>query len=201
SCTLPIPHRFLSLSKDRPPRFLCPPRGSGAPLAVPEPTARFLSLSKEKSSPSAVSVAMPSLGDMNDTTDVQDGEPYRPTTTHAEWGAGNPRLLITSDTDRFVHDLTDDLTRIGSAGGSEVLLAETDPLHATVEHDERDEYVLTLHGEGEMSANPHAAGTHEGERSQTLRTGARFTAGPWALVFTREEFADHGRPYGGREGG
>ncbi|MGO1547519.1 MAG: hypothetical protein ACTHXL_09220, partial [Microbacterium gubbeenense] len=35
----------------------------------------------------------------------------------------------------------------------------------------------------------------------TLRTGASFTAGPWRFVFQREEFADHGRPFGGRQGG
>jgi hypothetical protein len=34
-----------------------------------------------------------------------------------------------------------------------------------------------------------------------LRTGARFTMGGWTFVYARDEFADHGRPYGGREGG
>ncbi|WP_235201515.1 hypothetical protein [Microbacterium sp. CH12i] len=80
-------------------------------------------------------------------------------------------------------------------------LADTDPVHATVVHDDRDEYVLTLHGEGEMNASSRAAETGAGDRSEILRTGARFTAGPWTLVFGREEFADHGRPFGGREGG
>lgn len=135
------------------------------------------------------------------TTEPLYREPYVPTTTHAEWGAGNPRLIVTSESARFVHQLTADLTRVGSAGDSEVPLPDTDALHATIEHDDRDEYVLTLHGEGEMNANPHSSATHEGDRSETLRTGARFTAGPWTLVFMRDEFADHGRPYGGREGG
>ena len=39
------------------------------------------------------------------------------------------------------------------------------------------------------------------DRSEILRTGARFTLGKWELVFVRAEFADHGRPYGGRQGG
>jgi hypothetical protein len=34
-----------------------------------------------------------------------------------------------------------------------------------------------------------------------LRTGALITLGPWRLAFFREEFADHGRPFGGRMGG
>lgn len=138
---------------------------------------------------------------MDEKTTERPDEGYEPTTTHAEWGAGNPRLIVTSEMDRQTYDLTSDLTRIGSAGGSDLILAGADPLHATIEHDKRDEYVLTLHGEGEMNANPQSSATHEGDRSETLRTGARFTAGPWTLVYMRDEFADHGRPFGGREGG
>lgn len=125
----------------------------------------------------------------------------KPTTTHAEWGAGNPRLLVHSDSERFVHDITGDRMRIGSNADNDLPLRGTDPVHATIVHDERDEYVLTLHGAGEMNANPLSAATHPGDRSETLRTGARFTAGSWTLVFMRDEFADHGRPFGGRQGG
>lgn len=126
---------------------------------------------------------------------------YEPTTTHAEWGAGDPRLLISREDDRSVHHITTDTVRIGRADGNELRLPDTDPVHATVAHDERDEYVLTLHGAGEMNANPQSAATADGDRTEILRTGARFTAGPWTLVFSRDEFADHGRPFGGREGG
>lgn len=122
-------------------------------------------------------------------------------TTHDEWGAGNPRLLVSRDGDRYEHPLTADVVRIGSAAGNELQLADTDPVHATIVHDERDEYVMTLHGHGEMNANPDAAETDAGENSEILRTGARFTVGPWTLVYTRAESADHGRPYGGRQGG
>ncbi len=125
----------------------------------------------------------------------------RPTTTHAGWGAGNPRLLVSRDEERWVHEITTDIVRVGSAAGNELRLPHSDPVHASIRHDERDEYVLTLHGAGEMNANPLSDATHPGDRSETLRTGARFTAGPWTLVFRRDEFADHGRPYGGREGG
>jgi len=124
-----------------------------------------------------------------------------PETTHAEWGAGHPRLFVRSEEDRFEQPLETDELTIGSAAGSGLRLQGIDPLHATIVHDERDEYVLTLHGAGEMNANPLSAATHPGDRSETLRTGARFTAGPWTFVFDREEFADHGRPRGGREGG
>ncbi|WP_407357764.1 FHA domain-containing protein [Microbacterium sp. LTA6] len=139
--------------------------------------------------------------DENRTDESETLDGNTPTTTHAEWGAGNPHLLITRDDERTEHPLDVDVVRIGSAGGNELQLSDTDPVHATIQHDERDEYVLTLHGEGEMNAQPDAAATHAGERTQTLRTGARFTAGPWTFVFAREEYADHGRPYGGRLGG
>lgn len=133
---------------------------------------------------------------------AEDDTAFRPTTTHADWGAGHPRLLISSEHDRMIHDLSDDVTTIGSGADCVLRLPDTDPLHATVTHDERDEYVLSLHGEGEMNANPETAGVKgAGERSEILRAGARFTAGPWALVFVRDEFADHGRPFGGRQGG
>ena len=127
--------------------------------------------------------------------------PPEPTTTHAEWGAGNPHLKITRDDDRFEFALTSDAVRIGSAEGNELRLPETDPVHAEINHDDQDEYVLTLHGAGEMNASASAAETGASGRSEILRTGARFTAGPRTLVFGREEFADHGRPYGGRTGG
>lgn len=131
-------------------------------------------------------------------TDDVDTESTK--TTHAEWGAGDPHLLVSRQgADRMVFPLTEDEVTIGAAAGADLMLAGTDPVHATIVHDERDEYVLTLHGEGEMSANPEIDG--DGTRTQVLRTGARFTAGEWTLVYGRAEYADHGRPFGGREGG
>ncbi|WES65756.1 hypothetical protein P0L94_06695 [Microbacter sp. GSS18] len=134
-------------------------------------------------------------------SDQTDRTPFVPTTTHAEWGAGNPRLRISDGDERATHDLVDDVTHIGGAEGGEIVLAGIAPLHATIEHDDRDEYVLTMHGDGELSANPDSEATHAGERTLTLRSGARFTAGPWTLVYLRDEYADHGRPFGGRQGG
>lgn len=121
-----------------------------------------------------------------------------PTTTHDDWGAGDPHLRVTRGDERTIYRLRDDIVQIGSAQGNELVLAGADPVHATITHDERDEYVLTLHGEGETNA---ASENGSGERTEILRTGARFTVGEWTLVFGREESADHGRPFGGRQGG
>jgi len=124
---------------------------------------------------------------------------YKPTTTHAGWGAGHPRLLVTSEYDRYVHEISGDVTRIGSSTDVDVVLTAADPLHATVTHDQTDEYLLTMFGHGETNARTRAGAGED--RSEILRTGAHFTAGPWRLVFARDEYADHGRPYGGRQGG
>lgn len=125
---------------------------------------------------------------------------YHPTTTHASWREGDPRLLVSRhDEDRSVFPLAEDRVTIGSSEDCVLQLEGAQPLHATIVHDERDEYVLTMHAPGIMNArSPEGA---EGERVETLRTGARFMVGDWTLVFNRAEFADHGRPYGGREGG
>jgi len=131
---------------------------------------------------------------------IDRSQTENPLTTHAEWGAGEPRLLISRHgEDRFVYDITLDEFTLGSAAGNAVILEGTEPVHATIVHDDRDEYVLTMHGPGLMNAarEPDASGG----RTEVLRTGARFTMGDWMLVFHRAEYADHGRPYGGREGG
>lgn len=124
----------------------------------------------------------------------------RPTTTHAARGAGRPRLLIRDELNRYVHEITGDLTRIGSAEDNEVVLPGTEPVHATITHDAADEYVLTMFGAGETNA-ASAQGPEPRRSTEILRTGAHFSAGGWRLVFARDEYADHGRPYGGRQGG
>lgn len=131
---------------------------------------------------------------MDDRTDTN-----QPTRTHAEWGAGRPHLRITGPgEERAVFYIEQDEVTLGSGAGATLLLPGADPVHATIVHDDRDEYVLTMHGAGEMNANREEDGD---ARSEILRTGAHFRIGEWQLAFGREEFADHGRPYGGREGG
>lgn len=125
---------------------------------------------------------------------------YAPTTTHAAWGAGDPHLLISrNDEDRSVLHLGAETVTIGSDEERTVRLEGAAPLHATIVHDDRDEFVLTMHGPGRMNASSPEG--ERGERVETLRTGAQFTIGDWMLVFSRDEYADHGRPYGGRNGG
>jgi len=125
----------------------------------------------------------------------------RGTTTHAEWGAGHPHLLITLEDTHLVHEITEDETRIGSGADCQIRLEGIDPVHAIIRHDGHDDYDLEMVGPGQTSANIAKAAEEEGRPVETLHTGARFTAGDWRFVFVRDEFADHGRPYGGRLGG
>lgn len=128
------------------------------------------------------------------------GERSHATTTHAEWGAGAPRLLLHSDGLRGEYALTHVSTRIGSAPESEIYLADLPETLAIVRHNDRDEFVLTLHASGQTTANPDPDGTGH-QHDIVLRTGAQFRSGSYTFVFQREEFADHGRPFGGRQGG
>lgn len=121
------------------------------------------------------------------------------TTTHDPLHGGNPRLTLVS-TDGvhhehpLVHYLGDDVTTIGSGAQCDVRLPRLADLHAQVRHDEDDEIVL--------EANDPEVRVHgERVRRQILRTGSRVDLGEWTFTFSREEYADHGRPYGGRIGG
>lgn len=124
------------------------------------------------------------------------------TTTHDPRRGGNPRLVLTvgnarvPDSGRVIHPLRSDRTRIGSDEECEIRLEGLDPLHAEVLHDDRDEFVVLDHAaDGTVRVNGLA-----GHR-RVLRTGARVQVGEWSLAFRRAEYADHGRPYGGRIGG
>jgi hypothetical protein len=75
------------------------------------------------------------------------------------------------------------------------VLPDLEPLHTVVSHDDHDEYLVESCG---PEVRVHGAVVVE---SALLRTGARIDVGPHTLSFFREEQADHGRPYGGREGG
>ncbi|MHA7986934.1 FHA domain-containing protein [Rathayibacter sp. CAU 1779] len=131
------------------------------------------------------------------TADSND-QPSRVGTTHAAWGAGEPRLLVSGNDRRFVFDLDSDSIRIGSAADCDLRLEGLEAVHARIRHDDNDEYLLSVFGAGETPLLPEAS---DADDETILRTGARFTLGGWSFVFQREEYADHGRPYGGREGG
>lgn len=123
----------------------------------------------------------------------------RVTTTHDPARGGGPRLVEVpvdgiTRTAHPVHWLQRDVTTIGSDPSCDLVLSGLAPLHAEVRHDERDEFVLVAH---DAEVRVH------GERVSTkvLRTAARVDLGPRTLTFVREEYADHGRPFGGRIGG
>ena len=119
------------------------------------------------------------------------------TTTHDPAQGGAPRLAEVMQawdgTRPPVHWL-EETTWIGSDPSCEVLLPGLAPRHAKVVHDDADEYVLVA---ADGLVRVHGAPVDR----QRLRTGARVELGDHILVFRREEYADHGRPYGGRIGG
>lgn len=124
----------------------------------------------------------------------------RVTTTHTPHGAGSARLILKKE-DMWegerqpVYYLNRLRTTIGSDQDCDVVLPGIDGLHAVVIHDDSDEFLLATCG---PETRVHGAVV---ETSQILRTGARINIGPHSLSFFREEYADHGRPFGGREGG
>lgn len=125
----------------------------------------------------------------------------RVTTTHHTRGSGRPRLRLVKHHEEFgpgpllEFDITEDRTVIGSSESCDLQLSGIAPEHAEIVHDGFDEYVLSSRGAIEGSVNP------ESNKEVTLRTGSRVHIGPWRIVFFREEYADHGRPFGGRQGG
>ena len=126
----------------------------------------------------------------------------RVTTTHDPDRGGNPRLILPlgaypREGDRpTVFPLRDDVTTIGSGADCDIRLAGLEPLHAEIRHDDEDEFVLTRIG-STAETRVHGAPVH----SAILRTGSGIDLGERHLTFFREEYADHGRPYGGRVGG
>lgn len=126
----------------------------------------------------------------------------RVTTTHYTPGSGRPRLIFVVGSENWngqpprEFDLLPTVTKIGSGPSSNLRLAGLRDNHAEIVHDENDEYVFYPSAQA-------GATTSSGRRTdgQILRTGARVELGPWRMAFFREEFADHGRPYGGRVGG
>jgi hypothetical protein len=123
----------------------------------------------------------------------------RVTTTHDPGRGGRPRLVELPSasvrrSDHPTHWLQQERTTIGSDPGCDLVLPGLAPLHAEVVHDEQDEFVLLAH---HVDVRVHGRRVTE----QVLRTSSRIDLGERQLTFVREEYADHGRPYGGRIGG
>ncbi len=132
------------------------------------------------------------------------GVPRRVTTTHYIPGSGRPRLIFSVGSGDWYasrpreFDLLPGVTTIGSSPEADLRLDGLEPFHAEVRHNEDDEYVL-------YSFAPTGGGRpnlpHSSDDARILRTGSRIEIGTWRLAYYREEFADHGRPFGGRVGG
>jgi hypothetical protein len=124
------------------------------------------------------------------------------TTTHDPRGGGNPRLVFSwsawpqeGEAQRVAY-LTRPRTTLGSASDCDVQIDGLEELHAVIDRTAQDEYVLT-------HVAPAGTSTVAGvpARRSLLRTGAALMLGQTQLTYFREEYADHGRPFGGRIGG
>ena len=130
--------------------------------------------------------------------------PRRPvTTTHDPNRGGSPRLFMSPGPHarmperQKVFPLRDDVTTIGAGANCDIRLPGLEALHAEIRHDNEDEFVLVRRGSSPDSTQVHGAPVE----TAILRTGSGIDLGRWKLSYFREEYADHGRPYGGRIGG
>ncbi|MEO5610202.1 MAG: FHA domain-containing protein [Ornithinibacter sp.] len=127
----------------------------------------------------------------------------RVTTTHTDPAgpvAGAPHLVLKSEVawageQQRVFWLDRTRTTIGSHDSCDVVLPDLEALHAVVFRDDADEFLLERRA---PDTRVHGAVVMT---TATLRTGARIELGPHSFAYSREEHADHGRPFGGREGG
>ena len=123
-------------------------------------------------------------------------------TTHDPRGGGRPRLIFAfggTASERDIQrefDLVPGVTVIGSGPDADLRLEGLAARHAEIRRDERDEYVY-------IDLGSEAPGRVDGQAvsGKPLRTGDRIELGDWMLSYFREEFADHGLPFGGQHGG
>jgi hypothetical protein len=124
------------------------------------------------------------------------------TTTYDPQGGGRPRLILSlggaagAGAAQREFDLVPGVTVIGSAPDADVRLPGLDARHAEIRRQAGDEYVWVDLG---AAAGSSVDGRPMGE--QGLHTGDRIEVAGLTLTYFREEFADHGRPDGGRQGG
>lgn len=119
-------------------------------------------------------------------------------TTHDPARGGAAHLVISKENvwggERQPLFWLDAETTVGSDAACDIVLNGLEPLHAVVRHDDADEYVVqSVAGVTRVHGEP--------ANGQLLRTGSRIDVGAHHLVFHRDEYADHGRPHGGRLGG
>jgi hypothetical protein len=123
-------------------------------------------------------------------------------------GAGHPRLVRATHGHAAVgspeaegidhsYPLSVDVTSLGSTPSCDIVLAGIDGRHGEVRREETgDEFVYHhLSGQGESRVNGVVVSY------AALHHGDRLSVGEWTLIYQRDEFADHGRFDGGRQGG
>ena len=122
----------------------------------------------------------------------------RPTGTDAR-GSGAPRLAVErasmmAGEKQAVFWLQGDTTSIGSDPTNDVVLPRIAPFHALIGRNDDDELVIS-------TAGPEVRVFGRVIDSQLLRSGSKIEIGEHTLAYYRDESADHGRPFGGRQGG
>lgn len=131
--------------------------------------------------------------------DTCRGRPRRTTPDHG----GRPRLIFAprptpwpGEKQRVFH-LLPAVTTIGSAPDADLRLDGLAERHAEIRRNAADEFYL-------VQLSPVRDSFVNGKRTDgrhLLRTSMRIEFADWTLSYYREEYADHGRPYGGRVGG
>jgi hypothetical protein len=123
-------------------------------------------------------------------------------------GAGNPRLVRSGDGHALAgtpeaegiqpsHQLGIDVTTVGSDDDQDIRLEGIEPAHGEIRREASDDEFVYHHVSGAGASRINGAIV----TSAGLHHGDRLTVGSWTLVYQRDEYADHGRYDGGREGG
>lgn len=123
-------------------------------------------------------------------------------TTHDPEGGGRPRLYFAAPLDYpgeppRVFSLPPSDAVLGAAPTCQLSLPGLRDQHALIRRTVGDEYTIEP---AVVGADVRVAGAVI-TGPTVLRTGTRVELSGWRMSYFREEFADHGRPYGGRIGG
>jgi hypothetical protein len=123
-------------------------------------------------------------------------------------GAGHPRLVQARQGHAPVgspaaegiehsYPLSAEVTSLGSSPSSDIVLAGIEADHGQVRREEAgDEFVYhQITRDGQSHVNGVVV------TDIALHHGDRLSVGEWTLIYQRDEFADHGRFDGGRQGG
>ncbi len=124
----------------------------------------------------------------------------RISTTHDPAGGGLPRLYFPPEDSagsRLKVFYLQPYVTVGDREDADLRLRGVAGQQAVIRRNDSDEYVIEPLPDG-LPIRVHGSLVL---RPTQLRTGARIEIGSWRMVYFRAEYADHGRPYGGRQGG